>query len=124
MLRPNRAMLVAGLLALSSGFAAAAPATIVTNLKLRTGPGLTYEVVTTMPAGALIDAAACANGWCQVLFAGMTGYADARYIGFGAAVAPAPVVVAPPVVVPAPVYVRPYPYRAWGPGYYRRYYWR
>jgi len=107
--------------------AAAAPVVLATNLKLRTGPGLNFGIITVMPAGATIEVVSCGPGWCNVNFGGQGGFADSRYLGAGG---PVPVAVAAPVVVAAaPVVVAPYPYYyryRWGPRgyYYRRYGWR
>ena len=115
MIISSKALLAAGFVVLSTAYAAAGPAVVATNLKLRGGPGLNFEVITTMPAGAAVDAGDCSSGWCSVNFGGRPGYADARFISFGppgVAVA-GPVVVPGPVVVGAPIYVGP------GPYYYR-----
>ena len=106
------------LAALSGGVAAAAPAMVVTDLNVRSGPGTAYQVVDTLPSGSSVDAVNCGGGWCQV---GSGGYVSASYLNFGGAsyVAPAPVYVAPPpAVVVAPrvvaprVYVAPHVYVA------------
>jgi uncharacterized protein YraI len=133
-LYPDRAALVAGWLVGSMSLAAAAPVVLATNLKLRTGPGLNFGIVTVMPAGATLDVVSCGPGWCGVSFGGHAGFADSRYLGAGG---PAPVAAAAPAVVPAPgvvatpLVVAPYPYYyrhryRWGPRgyYYRRYGWR
>lgn len=56
----------AGVLALSTGMAAAAPATVETDLNVRSGPGLEYEVIGAMPAGATVDVMGCEANWCRV----------------------------------------------------------
>ena len=48
----GRLMTGAGVLALSTGFAAAAPAIVQNDLNLRAGPGTDYEVVAAMPRRA------------------------------------------------------------------------
>jgi len=112
----------AALMALLAGAADAAPATLGTNTNLRQGPGTTFPVIMTVPAGSVVDVIRCGVEWCNVMAGGRPGYMVARNLGRGApvVVAPAPVVVAapPPVVVVAP---RPYYYgyrRYYGPGYY------
>jgi uncharacterized protein YraI len=115
----RKGMLVAGLLLISTGLAAAGPGQTTASLKLRAGPGTNFGVLTSMPPGAAVDVLGCGpDGWCRVMFAGLTGYASASYLNVGGpgAVAAAPVVVAPAAVVvaPAPVIVtRPY-YRRYG----------
>src|SRR5215813_3362196 len=82
----------AGLLALSTGFAAAAPAVVQQDLNLRAGPGPDYEVLAAMPAGTTVDVMGCQASWCQVAFGGTTGWANRAYLGLGGgtvAVAPA-----------------------------------
>jgi len=61
----KRLLLGVGLVALSAGAAAAAPAVVDTGLNLRSGPGSQYPVVATMPAGATVDATQCGGGWCR-----------------------------------------------------------
>jgi uncharacterized protein YraI len=125
----SRAALCGALLtALSAGVADAAPARVASNTNLRQGPGTSFAVITTAPAGSVVNVIRCGIEWCNVMFAGRPGYMIARNLGRGGparAVRPAPrvVVVDPPppaVVVPGPYY--------YGPRYYygRRYYrgWR
>jgi uncharacterized protein YraI len=112
----RKGMLVAGFLLISVGLAAAAPGITTASLKLRVGPGTGYGVLATMPAGSAVNVLGCGpDGWCRVMFASLTGYANGKYmnIGSGYPVAGGPVLVAPaPIVVaPAPFIVRrSYPY--------------
>lgn len=76
----KRLLLGAGLVALSAGAAAAAPATVESGLNLRSGPGTEYAVIDTMPAGARVDVGGCTGGWCQVSFNGEQGYASRAYL--------------------------------------------
>lgn len=65
------------------GIAAAQTAGTVTNdLNLRAGPGQSHQVVTSMPSGSQVAILGCddARGWCQVNYAGNTGYAASRYL--------------------------------------------
>ena len=119
-----------GAAALTGLFAAAAnaaPATVGTNTNLRQGPGTSFGVIMTVPAGSVVDVIRCGGEWCNVMVGGRPGYMIARNLGEGAA--PVAVMGAPPVVVAPPVYYgyRPYYYgpRFYGPGYYygpRRFY--
>jgi uncharacterized protein YraI len=119
MLRASKAALAGALLLISAGMAAAAPGVTTASLKLRAGPGTGFGVLTTMPNGAGVHVLGCGpEGWCRVMFAGFTGYANATYLSVGPG-GPVAVAVAPPVavIVPGPVYgYGPYyGYRAgWG----------
>ncbi len=107
----------AGIMALSTTWAAAGPVRVLDYLNLRTGPGIVYPIIEIIPAGWTIDAGGCVAGWCQVNVNGIVGYADANFLGFGygpVALAPAPVVVPGPVVAAPP----PYPYYQPYAGYY------
>jgi uncharacterized protein YraI len=74
-------MLSAGILALSTGWAAAAPAIVLDYLNLRYGPGYDAYIIEVIPAGWIVDAGGCADGWCQVSVNGVPGYVDANYLG-------------------------------------------
>lgn len=137
MTRPTRncarnAIAAAALMAVSVASANAAPATLATSTNLRQGPGTTFGVIMTVPAGSVVEVIRCGGEWCNVMAAGRPGYMVARNLGRGAPVqvvraAPAPVVVVEP---PPPVYYGYGPYyygpRYYGPGLYYgpRRYWR
>jgi uncharacterized protein YraI len=74
-------MLSGSILALSTGWAAAAPAIVLDYLNLRFGPGYDFYIVEVIPAGWIVDAGGCADGWCQVSVNGVPGYVDANYLG-------------------------------------------
>ena len=74
-------MLSASIVALSTGWAAAAPAVVLDYLNLRVGPGYEYGIIEVIPAGWTINAGACVDGWCQVNVNGIAGYVDANYLG-------------------------------------------
>jgi hypothetical protein len=127
-------MLSAGIVALSTGWAVAAPVQVLDYLNLRSGPGFYYSVIEIIPAGWFIDAGGCVGRWCQVNVNGIVGYADINFLSFGgppvvgAVVPPPPVVAAapPPVVAAEPpppaVAAVPPPYYYPYPGYYDPYY--
>lgn len=118
--------------------AAAAPAYVLSTVNMRAGPATTNDIVTKIPAGSLVEANNCNNGWCEVVWRDKTGFAvvtaldlsgrvpQRRVVGPGPGPGPGYVVVdPPPVMVGPPVYYygyRPYGYyRPWGyRGYYRR----
>jgi uncharacterized protein YraI len=102
----GRLMTGAGVLALSTGFAAAAPAIVQNDLNLRAGPGTDYEVVAAMPAGSTVDVMGCQASWCQVAFGGTSGFANRAFLSLGGA-----------TVGAAPGYGQGYAYRGAAPGY-------
>ncbi|MFA6264723.1 MAG: SH3 domain-containing protein [Pseudolabrys sp.] len=108
--------IAAGALLLSAGVAAAA--TAETDLNMRSGPGTSYRVINTIPAGGDVDVLGCSGAWCRVNWQGSVGYASASYLGGGGGYTAAPVYVAPPVVYGfgwgGP---RWYGHRGWGGGY-------
>jgi uncharacterized protein YraI len=69
-----------GILALSTGWAGAAPVVVLDYLNLRVGPGFDYSVIEVIPVGWVIEAGGCQRGWCQVNVNGIVGYADATYL--------------------------------------------
>jgi uncharacterized protein YraI len=97
------------LLLLSTSFASAVPARVETPLNVRSGEGTQFPVVATMPAGAVVDASNCGDGWCYIAEYG--GFASASYLNIaGADYGSAGVYVepAPSVVVPWAGYREPY----------------
>ncbi|ADH89441.1 SH3 type 3 domain protein [Ancylobacter novellus DSM 506] len=51
-------------------------ATTLSNLNVRSGPGTSYEVLGTLPAGSPVDVVGCSGSWCQTQF----GYVSARHL--------------------------------------------
>jgi Bacterial SH3 domain len=122
----------AAFLMLSAEIAAAKPATVVSEVNLRKGPGTENEVITLIPKGSTVEVGTCTNGWCQVSFNGQDGFSIATNLGLGG---PRPIrrplppgaegddvyPAGPPGVVYAPgpaVVVGPPVYYAPGPYYY------
>lgn len=66
---------------LVGGAAFAYPAEVSRDLNLRAGPGTNYEVLATMPGGAVVDVEGCRGSWCRVDYRGREGWASARYLG-------------------------------------------
>ena len=100
----NRSIMSVSFLALSTGWAAAAPAVVLDYLNLRAGPGYDNYIIEVIPAGWIISAGGCADGWCQVNVNGIVGFVDSDYLG-----------------VPAPTYywsTWAYPNYAYYYGYY------
>lgn len=136
-----RLTICAATIALMSGAAHAAPAYVKSTVNLRAGAGTHNEILAKIPAGSLVDAGTCTEGWCEIDWQGKKGYAihtaidtSGRVPGVGG---PAPRAYASPPVrrrvyiedEPPVYYVRPRPYY-YGYPYYRPYrsyyrrYWR
>jgi uncharacterized protein YraI len=112
----------------------AKPGYVASTVNLRATPSTTASVVTKIPAGSLIEASDCADGWCAVTFQDQKGFAIQSALDLSGRVpqrraaaprrAPGPVyedddyvVVEPPVVyAPPPGYYgyRPYWRPHWG----------
>jgi uncharacterized protein YraI len=119
-------------LILSATIAAAAPAFVLSNVNLRSGPATTNSVVVLIPAGSTVEATDCKDGWCTVTWQDKSGFAIQTALDtsgrphpvYTAAPAPAPApgyAVAPPVYAGPPVvYYGPGPYYYGGWGWHRR----
>lgn len=108
----TRLLGAAAALALSAGIASAAPARVQTDLHVRAGPGTSYPVIGTLPAGSTVDAHDCSGGWCMV----RGGYASAAYLSFAGG--PGPVVEYEGPAYVGPGYYDDYYYYDYGPSYY------
>jgi uncharacterized protein YraI len=98
-------MLSVSIVALSTGWAAAAPAVVLDYLNLRYAPGYDQYILEVIPAGWIVNAGVCADGWCQVNVNGVVGFVDADYLG-----------------VPTPAYFGSYGYTYWTYPNYAYYY--
>jgi len=54
----------------------------VSDLNMRRGPGTRYGRVATIPEDSVIRIHDCAAGWCNVTWAGRTGYVSERFVEF------------------------------------------
>ncbi len=108
----SAAVLATAFVAMSSACAFATPGVVNTTVNLRQGPSTTTPVVTKIPGGSAVNVAGCKGEWCQVAFAGHSGYIIATALGAGGPPPGAP----PPGYVPPPAYGYPPPY--YGPYYY------
>lgn len=70
----------ASALVLSAGVASAAPAVTESAVHMRAGPGTQFQIVTTLPDGARVDAGPCNGGWCAVAWNGESGYVSQNYL--------------------------------------------
>jgi uncharacterized protein YraI len=91
-------------LLLSAGAAAAAPATVQSDLNVRSGPGTQYQVVGTAQSGETVDVAGCTGRWCQISFSGGTGYANQNYLAMAGGGGPGYAAVAPGYADPGYAY--------------------
>ena len=139
-----------GILMVSAAPALAKPAYVASTVNLRAAPGTTSEIVGKIPAGSLIDAKDCSEGWCAVTWQDKSGFAIQSSLDMSGRVpaqrsaqpsgrlsqGPAyrgrvytnePVYADEPGYVEAPpVYYepRPYYYGYYGPSYRRYWGWR
>ena len=64
-------------------------ATVTANLNLRSGPGTSYPVLRMMPKGATVTIrTGPTDGWYQVDYQGLTGWASAQYLTVGPSTTP------------------------------------
>ncbi|WP_173931503.1 SH3 domain-containing protein [Chelativorans sp. Marseille-P2723] len=66
------------------GIAAAVPAIVTANVNYRTGPGVQYQRIGTIPAGRSVDVLGCIAGfhWCEVVWAGRGGWVSGNYLAY------------------------------------------
>ena len=108
-----RALVLSGFLSagvLLSGGAKSDTKVTTANLNLRSGAGVEYARITTLPRGKLVQVEACRNNWCRISVQGLTGWASSRYLVEPGLVEPfrPTVVVAPPPVKFEPFVPRNY----------------
>lgn len=63
-----------------SASAFASPATVAANVNVRSGPGINFVKVATLPAGYRVNMGQCRGNWCQVGARGVYGWVSARYL--------------------------------------------
>lgn len=97
MTKTIRNMLLAGgaALILSTGIAAAAPATAESDVNMRSGPGPEYPVVGVLRAGETVDVAGCTGSWCRVRGPSGAGFASRNYLAMAGGVPSVGVAVTP-----------------------------
>jgi uncharacterized protein YraI len=69
--------------ALIAGTGVASAATVTGDLNLRAGPGTSYAVIDTMPAGAHVNIRNCTGGWCRLSWNGEVGWASDNFLARG-----------------------------------------
>lgn len=79
------AAIAAGFLA-QPAIAQSAPALAYTtgNLNMRTGPGTSYPVITTLPLGANVTVFGCTAGynWCDAAYGNIKGWVSGNYLTY------------------------------------------
>lgn len=73
---------IAALLAGAVG-AAAAPASVSTNVNVRSGPSTQHPVVGSLFANNTVDVGQCSAGWCQITSAGISGWVSSDFVVIG-----------------------------------------
>jgi len=59
------------------------PAVASQAVKLRAGPGTTYDVVANIPAGSTVGVGQCTGAWCAVVWQGHRGFAIEKALAKG-----------------------------------------
>ena len=115
--RTTKMIILAGATALAGG-AAFSQSFATGDVNFRTGPGVSFNRLATIPRGAPVTINGCVPaGWCQVTFGYRDGWVSARYLGQAPAPASYPVQVAPVRMVHAQPNVTPYGYATAAPIY-------
>jgi uncharacterized protein YraI len=70
-----------GALLLSAG--AVSAATVTDNLNVRSGPGISFNVIGAMPAGSDVRVLNCGRSWCRVAWNDTQGLVSRRFISSG-----------------------------------------
>lgn len=81
----NYRFVKAGILAsaiLLPTYSFAAPAMVTANVNVRSGPGVNYMRIATLPAGIGVDAGPCRGAWCQIRAGRSSGWVSSRLLNF------------------------------------------
>lgn len=71
---------VTGVVAVGSAVAATSTMVATTAVNLRSGPGMSYSVLTVIPRGATVSATGTSGSWIRVTYNGRSGYAYGTYL--------------------------------------------
>jgi len=92
------------------------------SVNLRTGPGTGYGIVTTIPGGVGVGVGSCMPSWCQVNYAGFSGWVATTYLAnVGQPTYAPPPAYGPPAYAyapPPPVYPYDAPYYYGAPSFW------
>jgi uncharacterized protein YraI len=74
----------AAFVAAAATAANAAPAVTAATVNMRTGPSVSYPIITAIPRGAVVEVYACLRSrpWCDVDWEGWRGWVSARYLRY------------------------------------------
>jgi hypothetical protein len=73
--------LVASVSLLASAVSAfAAPATVTAHVNVRSGPGVEYRAVGSVPRNTVVDLGQCRGEWCQISSYGLSGWVSSQYL--------------------------------------------
>lgn len=76
----SRALLTSCLVALVAAPALAVDATAVSDVNVRSGPGVGYSRLDTLYGGEMVDITECQSGWCYVEHDGPDGWVSGNYL--------------------------------------------
>jgi len=77
--------------AVATGFVAADPVTVRSDVALRAGPGADFSAIGHVSGGTRLETTNCRGGWCHVEFNGITGFVAAGDVSTAVAVGNSPV---------------------------------
>ncbi|WP_108396586.1 SH3 domain-containing protein [Devosia submarina] len=100
--------LVATLSLLASTLGAfAAPATVTAHVNVRSGPGVEYRAVGSVPRNTVVDLGQCRGDWCQISSYGLSGWVSSQYLVDAPLPSPQPQPQPQPPTQPQPNWPQP-----------------
>ncbi len=120
----GKGFVAATLVLFSAAQSSAEPATVVSKLNLRSGPGPAFGIMAVMPPGTKLDAQKCTDEWCRVKLGRQIGYASRSLLRIGAdSYASAAPQAAPAPLEPKPTLTGPRVWQ-WNDSNWRNEHWR
>jgi uncharacterized protein YgiM (DUF1202 family) len=58
----------------------AEPATVTAHVNVRSGPGVEYRAVGSVPRNTVVDMGQCRGDWCQISSYGLSGWVSSQYL--------------------------------------------